>query len=190
VAGYGRVSTKKQAIEGTSLEFQKKRVYYLCKTHGWSFSKFYSDSGISGKKIKNRPGLIELLKDAENGKFDTVAFTNLDRLGRNTRDLLNVIELITKDYKLDFVCIDIPSLNTKDAYGKFALQIFSAMSELESSQILERTTSGKMIKWENMEAPIGQPPFGYKFNKSKKRYEFDSDNPEKIETVKYGSSPD
>jgi len=184
VAGYGRVSTNKQVVDGTSLKYQEERVSYLCKAHDWSFNKFYSDPGISGRTIKKRKGLQKLLEDAKSGEFDTVAFTKLDRLGRNTRELLNIIELITKDYELDFICIDIPSLNTKDAYGKFALQIFSAMSELESSQIRERTGSGKFRKWKNMEAQIGQPPFGYRFNKNKKGYEFDSDNPEKIKTVK------
>ena len=36
---------------------------------GYEIYKCYSDRGISGKNIKNRPALKELLKDADEGKF-------------------------------------------------------------------------------------------------------------------------
>ncbi len=184
VAGYGRVSTSAQVLEGTSAKEQKRRIIKECQNRGWSLYKFFSDDGISGKRIEKRHGLQQLLKDAERKKFDVLMFTNIDRLARNVRELLNIAHIIQDKYQLDFLSIDVPWIDTSTPLGKLMLQIFGVFAEFEQSQIKGRTVSGKMIKWKNMEAPIGQPPFGYKFNKSKKRYEFDSDNPEKIETVK------
>jgi len=137
---------------------------------GYQFLKFYSDPGFSGKSIESRPGLQALLKDAQAGKFDLVMFTKLDRLGRNLRDLLNVWHLFQDDYKLDLFCID-QDIDTRKPAGKMMLHLLGAFAEFERTQIEERTQGGRKKKWKDGECFIGQPPFGYRWNKEKAEIE-------------------
>ena len=58
----------KQAEEGYSIDEQERLLSDWCKKMDYEVYKCYSDRGISGKDIKNRPALKELLKDAEERK--------------------------------------------------------------------------------------------------------------------------
>jgi DNA invertase Pin-like site-specific DNA recombinase len=51
----------------------------------------YCDHGISGAK-ERRPALDELLKDARRRRFDVLVVWRLDRLGRNLRHLINLLD--------------------------------------------------------------------------------------------------
>ena len=73
--GYARVSTARQAGEGTSLETQCRRL----KEAG--AEKVIQDGGRSGATT-DRPGLAALRAAVRPG--DTVLVTKLDRLGRKT----------------------------------------------------------------------------------------------------------
>jgi site-specific DNA recombinase len=106
VAGYGRVSTLKQALEGTSAKDQEQRIKDYCQKEGCQLHQFYSDEGISGKTMEHRPGIQELIKDAQADKFGVVLFTKLDRVGRNLRELLNFYELMQEELGLSLICIE------------------------------------------------------------------------------------
>ena len=69
IAIYCRVSTIEQAEEGYSIDEQQRLLIEYANKMGYEIYKCYSDRGISGKNIKNRPALKELLKDADEGKF-------------------------------------------------------------------------------------------------------------------------
>jgi len=168
VAGYLRVSTMEQVLEGTSIDTQKEKIALECKKRGWNLYKFYNDGGISGKSVEKRPGLQRLLSDAESKKFDAVMFTNIDRLARNNRELLNIAHDIRKEYQLDFICVDVPWIDSQSDFSDAMLSIFGAFAEFERKQIRARTESGRFNKWKNLEAFIGQPPYGYKYDKKLK----------------------
>lgn len=68
IAIYTRVSTIEQAEEGYSNDEQERLLTNWCNKNGYEIYKCYSDRGISGKDIKHRPALKELLKDAEEKK--------------------------------------------------------------------------------------------------------------------------
>lgn len=161
VAGYARVSTQAQATDGTSLEAQKKKIEDRCSKEEYELVRIYADGGISGSS-RNRPQLQELLKDAKAGKFDTVLFTKLDRLGRNNRDIHNIYYELKEECGIDLFCIDDHSLNTDGSMGKMMLAISAGFAELERSNIKERTFGGRKIKWRAQKAIIGAIPYGYK----------------------------
>ena len=69
VAIYCRVSTIEQAEEGYSIDEQERLLRDWCNRMNYSVYKVYSDRGISGKEVKNRPALKELLKDAKERKL-------------------------------------------------------------------------------------------------------------------------
>jgi DNA invertase Pin-like site-specific DNA recombinase len=76
--GYARVSTTHQDLE--------RRLDALGQ-HGIPTERIYADKK-TGATI-DRPGFAELLRYARNS--DTIVATNLDRLGRNLRECLNVV---------------------------------------------------------------------------------------------------
>ena len=159
VAGYGRVSTQMQASTGTSSEEQKSIIENECLTKGYNLVKFYSDDGFSGKN-DDRPGLKRLMMDAKVDKYDLIMFTKLDRLGRNLRDIKNILHKLN-ELSIDFYCIKQPEVNRDGLYGKLILNVLSTFSEFESEMIKERTTSGRMSRWKRNDSFMGSLPFGY-----------------------------
>src|SRR3954468_11643124 len=82
---YARVSTFDQEPEN---QLQELRRY--CDARRW-LSVEYVDRGVSGSKDR-RPALDQLLTDAKRRKFDVLVCWRLDRLGRNLKHLINLLE--------------------------------------------------------------------------------------------------
>lgn len=93
----------------------------------------------SGASRKKRPELERLLWALRPG--DTVRVKSADRLARNTRDLLDLVdEIIEKGAFIEFV--DTPQLNVTSKEGRFILTIFAAFAEMERASIRERQAEG------------------------------------------------
>jgi DNA invertase Pin-like site-specific DNA recombinase len=82
---YARVSTFDQEPEN---QLQELRRYV--EARGWS-AKEYVDRAVSGAKDR-RPALDELVKDARRRRFDVLGCWRLDRLGRNLRHLILLLD--------------------------------------------------------------------------------------------------
>lgn len=94
---------------------------------------------VSGKNVENREELKTLVKFAREG--DTIRVKSIDRLARDTRDLLGIIDtLAEKGVAVEFV--DTPQLNVASKEGKAMLTIFAAFAELERESIRERQRDG------------------------------------------------
>jgi DNA invertase Pin-like site-specific DNA recombinase len=64
----------------------------VAQARGWEIVETFNDAGISGaKRRRDRPGLDEMLKQAQRGKFDVVMAWAIDRLGRSLVDLLQKV---------------------------------------------------------------------------------------------------
>ena len=127
--GYARVSTSQQ-----SLDIQIQRL----KEIGVTKNRILTDKQ-SGKN-DDREGLKELRIRIEEG--DILYVTKLDRLGRNTLDMLNLIEEFTnKGVAVRFLD---DGISTDGAMGKLVITILSAVAESERKRILERTHEGRI----------------------------------------------
>ena len=84
-AVYARVSTADQTCENQLIELRR-----YCAARGWDATE-YVDTGVSGAKDR-RPALDRLVVDARRRKVDTVVVWRLDRLGRNLRHLILLID--------------------------------------------------------------------------------------------------
>lgn len=144
IYGYARVSTKKQAKDGNSLEAQEKTLVENGAT------KIYRES-FTGT-IKSRPELDKLMSVVKEG--DTVIVTKLDRIARSTRDGLDIIETLLEKG------VDINILNMgkfdNSPTGKLMRTIFFAFAEFERDMIVIRTSEGKEIKREKGELKEGR----------------------------------
>ena len=168
VAGYTRVSTAMQAREGKSLEDQKNIVEAECAKRGWELIAFYKDDGFTGRS-DDRPGLRDLVSGAKQKRFDAVMFTSLDRLGRNTRDVLNIYHSLLEDNAIEVVCIQQPELNTTSMTAKLLLPTLAGFAEFESAMIRKRTDTGRKSSWAQGKAIMGSLPFGYYWDKTSKK---------------------
>ncbi len=126
--GYARVSTNQQKLN-TQIETLKKE--------GVREDRIFTDkaSGANDDRI----GLKRLLGRAE--KDDTIICTCMDRLGRNTSDMLKIIDDCYQN-GVHIKFLD-NSLSTEGAMGKMVIQILAAVAEAERSRILERTNEGR-----------------------------------------------
>lgn len=103
---------------------------------GIGVEKVYIEKA-SGKNT-NRPQLKEMLAFVREG--DTVIVESISRFARNTRDLLELIDTLTKK-GVAFVSKK-ESIDTNTPAGKFMLTIFGAVAELEREYILQRQREG------------------------------------------------
>lgn len=144
VAIYCRVSTVEQAEEGYSIDEQRRRNIEYCGKEGHEVFKVYEDRGISGKNISGRPGLKELLKDANSGKFGLVIVWKLNRISRKLIDILNIVDTLEKN-KIAFRSLT-ESFETETPAGKLQLNIMGAIGEFERGTIAENVKMGMIAR--------------------------------------------
>ena len=94
----------------------------------------------SGKNI-DRKAFKEMINFIREG--DTVICSDISRLARNTRDLLNIIDDFSKK-NVEFISLK-ENIDTSTPQGKFMLTVFGAMAELERESILQRQREGIAI---------------------------------------------
>ena len=136
VAIYVRVSTDRQTIDN-----QVAALRQIAERRGWQVIEQYSDAGISGAKGRDgRPGLDQMLKDAQRRKFDVIMAWAIDRLGRSLIDLLGTIQTL-EACGVDLY-LDQQSIDTTTPAGKLMFQVCGAFGEFERSMIRQRIHAG------------------------------------------------
>src|SRR5262245_6999566 len=127
ILGYARVSTADQTLKG-QLEALKAA----------GATTIYREK-VSGVRA-DRPQLAKLMAALQPG--DVVVVTKLDRLGRSTRELLDLIDRIGKAGAA-FRSLGDPLWDTSNAQGRLLSTLLAAIAEFERSLILERTGEGR-----------------------------------------------
>lgn len=160
---YIRVSTEKQADEGFSLDAQKSRLAAYCEAQQWHVcpNHIYIDAGVSGKSTAGRDSFNAMMQAAKDGIVKRVVAIKLDRIARNTKDFLSIVDQL-QGYGCDLVLIK-ESFDTSTPQGKFALTMFAAIAELEASTITERVMTGKAQKATEGGYNGSQCPLGYTY---------------------------
>jgi DNA invertase Pin-like site-specific DNA recombinase len=116
-------------------------AHRIAQRRGWEVVQEYRDPGISGSKGREeRPGLDEMLKDAQRRRFDVVMAWAIDRLGRSLIDLLGTIQAL-EAYGVDLY-LDQQALDTTTPAGKLMFQITGAFAEFERSMMRQRINAG------------------------------------------------
>lgn len=157
-AGYIRVSTTEQATEGISLGNQSEKIRAYIKLHEMELVKTVSDEGLSAKSLKARPGAMEVLKMAREGRIKAVVVYKLDRLFRNAKEALDTAtELNSLGVALHSVT---ESIDTASAMGRFFFTIMAACAEMERNLISERTRDALRHKKANGQV-YSHAPYGY-----------------------------
>jgi DNA invertase Pin-like site-specific DNA recombinase len=127
VVGYARVSTQDQNLSGQ-----------LAALKAAGATTIYREK-ISGVRA-DRPQLAKLM--AALGANDVVVVTKLDRLGRSTRELLDLIDRIGKT-GASFRSLGDPLWDTGSSQGRLLSTMLAAIAEFERELIRERTGEGR-----------------------------------------------
>ncbi|WP_415339491.1 recombinase family protein [Clostridium perfringens] len=144
IAIYCRVSTDEQAEFGYSIDEQKRLLEEWCKANDYIIYKCYSDRGISGKNIKDRPALKELLSDAKEGKFDMVISWKINRVSRKLEDVLKIVNLLEKN-DITFKSYSEP-FETDTPAGRMQFQMMALIGEFERGTIAQNVKMGMIAK--------------------------------------------
>ena len=130
---YSRVSTGDQHLETQLLDLRA-----MAKQRGLEIVREYTDV-ISGAKSR-RPGLDQLMSDARRHKFDVLLVVAFDRIARNVRHFLGVLDDLNH-LNIQFISLR-ENIDTGGPLGRAMLTIIGAIAELERSLIVERVKSG------------------------------------------------
>ena len=127
--GYARVSTSRQALDNQLRALQSAGV----KPH-----RIFTDQ-VSGCSL-GRPGLSTLQLKVENG--DVILVRKLDRLGRDTADMVHLIQEFAQNGVAVRFLDD--GITTEGMMGRMVVTILSAVAKAERERILERTNEGRL----------------------------------------------
>lgn len=127
--GYARVSTSQQ-----SLDIQVNAL----KAEGVKVNRIFTDK-ITGSHMEREGIQLLRLKVEEN---DVILVKKLDRLGRDTVDMIQLI----KEFDELGVAIRFldDGISTEGTMGKMVVTILSAVAQAERQRILERTNEGRL----------------------------------------------
>lgn len=156
---YLRVSTQEQAELGLSLDAQRDRIAIYCESRGFELLDTIVDAGVSGKNIKNRPGLQEALAKLKRGQVLVVYA--LSRLARSTIDLLN-IERELKRRGVELASVTEPHMDTTTGPGNMHFQVMAAFNEFERNCISDRTKMAMAYLRRQNRFCGGAPPLGWR----------------------------
>ena len=127
VVGYARVSTNGQTLASQEAQLAAAGC-----------DKIYAEK-VSGART-DRAQLTKLMKRLEPG--DVVIVTRLDRLARSTRDLLNILDAVTKA-GATFKSLSDAWADTTTPHGRLILTVLGGLAEFERTLILARTSEGR-----------------------------------------------
>lgn len=167
VYGYLRVSTAAQKHD---------RQMDAMKELGVKEEHMYFDKK-SGKDF-NRPGYQELLANLKEG--DLVVIKNIDRLGRNTKEVKEQWRVITQEKHVSIVVIDTPILNAGKELGPLGqalsdiiFAIFSMVADFDRQSIYQRLQEGLRVAMRERGVKPGRKAKAIpeKFDELKEAYE-------------------
>ena len=143
IFGYARVSTESQNLD---------RQIDALKRYG--VNQIYNEK-MTGTK-RERPELVKMLDRMTEG--DTVVIESLSRLGRSTKDLIELIEIFHSK-GVNLVSLK-ESIDTNTPTGKLLFTLMSAIAQFERDVIADRTREG--LKSARARGRIGgRPPINH-----------------------------
>jgi DNA invertase Pin-like site-specific DNA recombinase len=131
--GYARVSTTRQSLD---------RQLDALATAGIPDTRIYSDKK-TGTTI-DRPGLSALLAYARDG--DSIVVHTLDRLGRNLREVLNLVhDLAKKGIGVRSLADPLPINTSDEGMARIAFLLLALFAEMERTYTAERAAHARTV---------------------------------------------
>ena len=142
-------------------------AYIASQRHeGWKLiKKRFDDGGISGGTLE-RPALLALLADVDQGLVDMIVVYKIDRLTRSLADFAKLIDRLEAK-GCSFVSVT-QAFNTSSSMGRLTLNVLLSFAQFEREVTAERirdkiAASKKKGMWMG-----GMVPWGYKVHSDPK----------------------
>ncbi len=136
-----RVSTS-----GQEYDRQVNELSALALSSGWSVEGIFAEKISGAKKNVERAELMKMVEFVEVNNIDKVLVTELSRLGRDTLQVLEVIEMLnSKGISLYIHNYGIETLTKEgkvNAMSQFMITILAEVARMERKTIRERVASG------------------------------------------------
>lgn len=122
-----------------------------------SSEDIYIDENYTGRN-ENRPEFIKMKKRIEQGKIKHVVIYQLNRFGRNARDIHNSIAMCEEHNCIMYSATE--GFDTSTSFGRAVMGILASLAQLETEQLAERIkdnmyTLAKMGRWLGGQSPLG-----------------------------------
>lgn len=155
--GYCRVSSRKQADEGHSLEAQREAIIREAVLGGLNLADIFADGGISGGKgERSRPGLSAALDAIRTGRATVLIVKHADRLSRDT-DYAGHLRTVVKEAGGRLVVID----EAKDDPIRQAVD--KMLAELERIRGSQRMKGVHATRRAKGLPSLGPAPYGFQW---------------------------
>ena len=155
VAIYARYSSDNQ--REASLEDQIRLCKEAADREGWTITKTYQDSAVSGASLM-RPGIQALMEDALKGKFNIILTEALDRLSRDQEDIAGLYK------RMNFADVRIITLSEGEV-NNLHIGLKGTMNALYLKDLADKTRRGLRGRVEQGKSGGGRT-FGYDVIKS------------------------
>jgi site-specific DNA recombinase len=158
IAVYLRVSSEEQKQQGT-IETQRGAVERWLAVRDERAS-WYADDGVSGTvPFASRPQGARLLADLHARRVSVVVCWRLDRMGRNAKGILDVVDAI-RAAGANLVSVT-ESFDLSTPAGQLQLNMLAAVSQFERDSIMQRSSEGVARRLNDTTWMGGRAPFGY-----------------------------
>ena len=138
---FARVSTSSQEYER-----QVNELMVLANGNAWSVEAVFAEKVSGAKSNSERAELIRMVNYIENNHIDKVLVSELSRLGRDTLQVLEVIEMLNSiGISLYIQNYNIETLTKEgkvNAMSQFLITILAEVARMERKTIRERVESG------------------------------------------------
>ncbi|MEB7658403.1 cassette chromosome recombinase CcrC [Mammaliicoccus vitulinus] len=162
IALYSRVSTSEQSERGYSIHEQEQVLIKEVLKHFPDYEyQTYTDSGISGKNIEDRPAMKRLLDDVKANKIEMVLSWKLNRISRSMRDVFNIIHDF-KEHGVGYKSIS-ENIDTSEYSGEILVTMFGLIGSIERQTLISNVKMSMNAKARQGEAITGRV-LGYKLS--------------------------
>lgn len=138
---FARVSTNVQDYDR-----QVNELTVLAKSNGWSVEAVFAEKISGAKANTERTELLNMISYVESNHIDKVLVIELSRLGRDTLQVLEVIEMLNKKeislYIQNYAIETLTKEGKVNAMSQFLITILAEVARMERKTIRERVESG------------------------------------------------
>lgn len=166
---FARVSTNIQEYDR-----QVNELTTLVNSKGWSVEAVFAEKISGAKANAERTELLNMVAYVEANAIDKVLVTELSRLGRDTLQVLEVIEMLnSKGISLYIQNYNIETLTAEgkvNPMSQFLITILAEVARMERKTIRERVASG-YANYRNNGGKVGRKQ-GYRKSSEAMREEY------------------
>lgn len=177
VAAYARVSVETDRLKHSLSAQVSYFSQFVHENPSWEYVGVYTDEFISGTRMNKRNGFMQMIEDAEVGKFDILYVKSISRFARNTVDTLSTTRYL-KSLGVE-VRFEKENISSFSSEGEFMLTLMASFAQAESESISDNVKWARRKSFEKGDPQVRFPIFGYKWEGSQLIVDF-----EKAEVVK------